>query len=313
MGCSALLWGILFCISLHLAMRPGHVDLKGTRISWRPLNKEWGTSPKVRGNIHSLYSQQYQASAGSICWSKFPVKIGVVSSSCWVGSPVGLRKWCPLLRWSMLYLRIPQCFRSGTCTTLGTAVEIGELFSTANSKLQDRQPGVELKHPFKKLFRISSVFPLCIVDILRGVWCFCGTRCLAWSMSTLSCLSRAAVVSSFMRNEPILGSQVWPRDVGVFQQYFVMCLESGLVCGWDSAHRKQMPDSQRSWTNRIWEDSNVQSLVLPVRKHQRHNAASNGQQILLDLQNYVLFLPVDLCGSMCRSPQMTSLPSGKLT
>ena len=129
MRCSALLWGILFCISLHLAMRPGQVDLKGTRISWRPLNKEWGTSPKV--------------------WSKFPVKIGVVSSSCWVGSPVGLRKWCPLLRWSMLYLRIPQCFRSSTCTTLGTAVEIGELFSTANSKLQDRQPGVELKHPFK--------------------------------------------------------------------------------------------------------------------------------------------------------------------
>ena len=200
MGCSALLWGILFCISLHLAMRPGHLDLKGTRISWRPLNKEWGTSPKVRGNIHSLYSQQYQASAGSICWSKFPVKIGVVSSSCWVGSPVGLRKWCPLLRWSMLYLRIPQCFRSGTCTTLGTAVEIGELFSTANSKLQDRQPGVELKHPFKNFSNF---------ECFSSLHCGYSAGCLVLLWDTLPCLKHEHAVLSFQGCRCILFHEKW--------------------------------------------------------------------------------------------------------
>ena len=54
--------------------------------------------------------------------------------------------------------------------------------------------------------------------------------------------------------------------------------------------------SQRSWTKRIWEESSLQTLVLPMLKHQRHNAASNGQQILLlILQNYVLCLPA--CGA----------------
>ena len=54
--------------------------------------------------------------------------------------------------------------------------------------------------------------------------------------------------------------------------------------------------SQRSWTKRIWEESSLQSLILPMLQHQRHDAASNGQQILLLIvQNYVLCLPA--CGA----------------
>jgi len=45
-----------------------------------------------------------------------------------------------------------------------------------------------------------------------------------------------------------------------------------------------------------------------MRKHQRHNAASNGQQILLDLQNYVLFLPA--CGSLWINVQVATNGDG---
>ena len=63
------------------------------------------------------------------------------------------------------------------------------------------------------------------------------------------------------------------------------CLESGSVCGWDSAQ-----SGSKCLTHREVEQSGSGRILwLPMWKHQRHNAASNGQQILLDFQKYVLF------------------------